>query len=295
MYGSLLSVLLLGMIPGFGAQRDIADFRSFLSVAPPAVLSADDLRDLDGALTATGVVIIDLESGQKIYDRGAQTAHPMASLTKLMTALLIVEHHDMDEIVTVPSDARNVIGNTAHLPIGQRFTVGDLLSAMMIPSANDAAIALAVHHSGSADAFVVDMNERAVELGLKDTSYGNPVGLDESRQLSSARDLAWLATYVLRNDAIRERMSMKDASISSLEGTEIYLAHSHQLLDVPVAASLTATGSAVVVAGKTGTTDDAGQCLLSLVEAGGRKYVTVLLGSRDRYADMEKVLRSLSR
>ncbi len=293
MYGSLLSVLLLGIVPVWGARGDIADLRWQITIAPPAILTADDLRDLDGALTASGIVIIDLDSAQTVYASGADSSHPMASLTKLMTALLIVEHHSLDEQVTIPPSVRDVIGNSARLPVGQRFTVGDLLSAMLVPSANDAAVALAEFHSGSAEAFVSAMNERAEELGLSRTSYANPVGLDDSKQLSSPRDLAWLATYVLRHDAIRTRMALKEANIVSLEGTEIYLAHSHQLLDVPLAASL--SGSALVTAGKTGTTDNAGQCLLSLVEAGGRRYVTVLLGSSDRYRDMELVLRSLSR
>ncbi len=291
MYGSLLSVLLLGIVPVWGARGDIADLRGHITIAPPAILAAEDLQDLDGKLTASGIVIIDLDSAQTVYASGADSSHPMASLTKLMTALLIVEKHSLDEEVTIPPSARDVIGNSAHLPVGQRFTVGDLLSAMLIPSANDAAVALAEFHAGSADAFVKDMNDRAVELGLSHTSYANPVGLDDSKQLSSPRDLAWLATYVLRHESIRSRMSLKEANITSLEGTEIYLAHSHQLLDVPSILP----GSAVVTAGKTGTTDNAGQCLLSLVEAGGRRYVTVLLGSSDRYSDMQQVLLSLSR
>jgi serine-type D-Ala-D-Ala carboxypeptidase (penicillin-binding protein 5/6) len=292
MYGSLLSVLLLGIVPVWGARGDIADLRGQISIAPPAILAAEDLQELDGKLTASGIVIIDLDSAQTVYAAGADSSHPMASLTKLMTALLIVEHHSLDETVAIPPSVRDVVGNTVHLPVGQRFTVGDLLSAMLIPSANDAAIALAEFHSKSADAFVQDMNDRAVELGLSHTSYANPVGLDDSKQLSSPRDLAWLATYVFRHESIRTRMALKEANIASLEGTDIYLAHSHQLLDVP---STILPGSAIVTAGKTGTTDNAGQCLLSLVEVGGRRYVTVLLGSSDRYSDMQQVLLSLSR
>ncbi len=190
------------------------------------------------------------------------------------------------------------------LPIGHSFTVGDLLSALLIPSANDAAYALAIYDAGSMEDFSVKMNQRAVELGLSGTTYGNSIGLDDAKQESSPRDLALLAMTVLRHDEIRQRMSLEQASIRSLEGNTVALYHSHQLLAVPLSATVTGpseqlgragSGDAIVSAGKTGTTDDAGQCLLSIVESNGRRYVVVLLHSRDRYADMRTILASLSR
>lgn len=298
MYGSLLSVLLLGVLPIWGGNASVADYSALLSVAAPSIISPEDLAPLNTVLTASGAVILDIDSGQTLYTRGENTPRPMASLTKLMTALLIVEHHSLDEIVTIPSAAAEVSGTRAYLTSGHRFTVGDLLSAMLIPSANDAAYALAVFHAGSMKSFTEKMNERAKELGLQDTSYTNAIGLDASAQQSSPRDLALLAMTVLRHDAIRERMSRKVESIVSLEGNTISLVHSHQLLQVSLAASVTGSGSnsaaAIVSAGKTGTTDAAGQCLLSLFQAGGRQYVAVLLNSRDRYADMRAILQSFS-
>lgn len=299
MYGSLLSVLFLGMLPAWGGNASVTDFGALLRVAAPSIVSSQDLVSLDGSLTASGVVIVDLDSGQTVYMRGADKPRPMASLTKLMTALLIIENHSLDEIVMVPPKAADVVGTDVHLPINNRFTVGDLLSALLIPSANDAAFALAVFDAGSMEDFSAKMNQRAKELGLSGTSYENSIGFDDTHQESSPRDLALLAMSVLRHDAIRERMSMQQASIRSLEGNSIALYHSHQLLDAPLTAMLTDTGSqsgkAIVSAGKTGTTDDAGQCLLSIVEASGRRYVAVLLNSRDRYADMRAILASLSR
>lgn len=298
MYGSLLSVLFLGMVPVWGNASGVTDFGSILPISAPS-LSPSDFTSLDHDLTASGVVLVDLDSGQTIYARGADEPRPMASLTKLMTALLIVEHHQLDEIVPVPAKAADVVGTDVHLPIFNRFTVGDMLSALLIPSANDAAYSLAVFDAGSMEAFSEKMNQRAKELGLTETSYENSIGLDDTRQQSSPRDLALLSMAVLRHEEIRDRMSTTQASIRSLEGNIVALYHSHQLLDVPLTASVTGTGTedgdAIVRAGKTGTTDEAGQCLLSIVEAHGRRYVAVLLHSRDRYADMRTILTSLSR
>lgn len=286
MYGSILSVLLMGMVPVWGGQGNLSALSSGMTVARPVTAQVLALDALDSLLTASGAVIVDLDSGQTLYGLNTDVPRPMASLTKLMTALIIVQNHDLDDVVTVPRHATDVIGTTANLPAGERFTVGDLLSALLITSGNDAAVTLAEYHSGSVPAFVEEMNRRARELGLKDTVYENPVGLDAPAQQSTPRDLAWLAMFVLRFDAIAERMGTPTAQIAGLSGKTITLTHTHQLLR--------AEDSDEILAGKTGTTDAAGQCLLSIVEAGGRRYITVLLHSRDRYADLRQVLQTLS-
>lgn len=298
MYGTILSVLFLGMLPVWGANTSVTDVCSLLPVAAPSIVSPQNLSSLDTALSASGVVIVDLDSGQTLYERGADQPRPMASLTKLMTALILVENHALDELVPIPKEASDVAGNATHLPVGNHFTVGDLLSSMLIPSANDAALSLALFHAGSTNAFSKEMNQRAKELGLQETSYENAVGLDDVAQRSSPRDLALLAMTVLRHDAIRERMSTASETIRSVEGAHISLVHSHQLLHVEADGNTingaSQSGQAVISAGKTGTTDSAGQCLLSIVEAEGRRYVVVLLHSRNRYTDMQTILTSLS-
>lgn len=298
MYGSLLSVLFLGMLPVWGGTATVTDASALLPVAAPSIVSLEHLSSLDTALSASGVVIVDLDSGQTLYERGADKPRPMASLTKLMTALILVENHALHELVPIPQEASGVAGNVTYLPVGNHFTVGDLLSSMLIPSANDAALSLALFHAGSTSAFSKEMNQRAKELGLRETSYENAVGLDDVGQRSSPRDLALLAMTVLRHDAIRERMSTVSDTIRSVEGAHISLVHSHQLLHVETKEDNThgasESGQAVISAGKTGTTDSAGQCLLSIVEAEGRRYVVVLLHSRNRYIDMQTILTSLS-
>lgn len=286
MYGPILSVLLMGMVPVWGGQGDLTALSSDITVAPPASTQTFALDMLDDRLTASGAIIVDLDSGQTVYERSTGVSRPMASLTKLMTALIIVESHDLDEVVTVPREAAEVIGTRARLPAGEQFTVGDLLSALLIMSANDAAVTLADYHSGSVEAFVEEMNVRARELGLKNTVYENPVGLDAPSQKSTPRDLAWLAMFVMRFPEIAERMGTPTMQISTVTGKTLTLTHTHQLLR--------AEDQETILAGKTGTTDAAGQCLLSIVEADGRRYIAVLLHSRDRYADMRQVLGMLT-
>lgn len=286
MYGPLLSVLLMGMIPVWGLEADVRPLTRELTVSRPAVgvEAKATLRVTLDPVTASGIIITDLESGQSIFERNADVSRPMASLTKLMTALIIVENHKLDAPVTVPMDILKTIGNDDdHLPPGDVFAVGDLLSAMLISSSNDAAVALARFHSGTVAEFAKVMNARAKALGLRQTSYDNPIGLDAPLQDSTPRDLAWLATYVLRYQDIRTRMGIPEMRIKSANDFSMLLSHTHQLLHE----------DSFVIAGKTGTTDAAGQCLLSIVEVHGRRYVIVLLHSEDRYRDMRAIQTAL--
>ena len=276
MLEAFVSVLLLGLVP---AESPTSLVSSLPDVAPPAhpIVVSD-------RLSASGVVIFDAKSGQELYAQQSLVRRPMASLTKLMTAVITIENHDLDEIVTVPRDVEDVEGNKAYLPVGERFRVGDLLSALLISSANDAAYTLALHHSETVGDFVEEMNTRAEVLGLGSTSFANPAGLDHPQQYSTPRDIALLTSFALRQDDIAERMARRGRRIVSLQGTPIDLTHTHALLHAN-------TG---VLAGKTGTTDGAGQCLSSLVSQEDRQYLVVLMNSANRYADMRKILAVLS-
>lgn len=288
MLSAVLSVMLMGMVPVLdGPTVSMQDALKSVPIAPPSVASVDIAEALleRRPLTASGIVIIDVESGQRLYSRNAQTKRPMASLAKLMTALIIVENHDLKEYITVPSDIEDVEGTKAYLPPGSRFRVGDLLKALLVSSGNDAAVTLAKYHSGSLKKFAEEMNERARVLGLRHTSFANPIGLDDTGQWSTPQDLAWLAAFVYRQPALKSRLSLPSASITDTAGETISLSQTHLLLQQK---------DSDVVAGKTGTTDEAGQCLMSVVEMDGREYIVVLLHSEDRYADMKIVLSALS-
>jgi len=277
---SVLSALLLGLFPlTADLPKDVTAPLQEMRIAPPA-----ESLTIHKRLSASGILVMDITTGQTLFDSQGDIERPMASLTKLMTALLIVEHHKLDEWVPIPKVVTETQGNVAYLPEGEKFTVGDLLSALLIASANDAAAALANYHSGSTEAFVKEMNARAASLGLSGTQYANPSGLDHPRQWSTPRDLAILTSFVLREPAIRERMGKRGAVIVSRGGQEIKLAHTHALLRA---------GAPGVMAGKTGTTGAAGQCLVSVVEKDNRQYVVVLLHSQQRYVDMQTLLANL--
>lgn len=251
---------------------------SQIVVAPPAI----ELR-VASRLSASGVIIMDAQSGQRVYGRQFDVPRPMASLTKLMTAIIIVENHELSEVVRIPQGIDSS-HSSVHLPAGEQFTLGDVLSAMLIPSANDAAVALAVHHSGSVEAFVVEMNARALSLGLGQTSFTNPAGLDAPLQYSTPQDIAWLTMAALRHPSIQKRLGMRGVHIASLQGTEVSLTHTHALLHT----------SGPVKAGKTGTTLGANECLMSVVQESGHRYIVVLLDSLQRYRDMSTILAALS-
>lgn len=286
MYSAVLSVLLMGMIPALRVPPSQQFSALALPVASPSPFQAQLLgSDLGRQVSASGVLVIDVQSGQQIYGRSDRTRRPIGSLTKLMTALIIAENHALNETVEIPAEAVSIEGQKAHLQPGSHFTVGNLLSALLIPSANDAAVSLAIFHSGSVEAFVQQMNARAHMLGLRDTSYANPAGLDHRDQWSTARDTAMLAAFALRVPVLRDRLSTPKATIRSIEGEEISLIHTHELLDP----------GGKILAGKTGTTPAAKQCLLSLVREKDREYLVVLLGSSERYADMNALLRTLER
>lgn len=209
----------------------------------------------------------------------------MASLTKLMTALVIVENHALDERVDIAPAVGQIRDNVAGLEVGDQYALGDLLTAMLVHSANDAAVALAIHDAGSEDAFVEKMNARAAALGLHDTVYATATGFDAPGQQSTPRDLGILTTFVLRFPAIVDRMAMPSFTVRSRSGTVLGFSHTHQLLRQANA----------ITSGKTGTTDDAGQCLMSVFEEGGHRYAAVLLHSDDRYGDMRRILSAFAR
>lgn len=282
MVGTLLSVLLLGTVPVWGVGDPGIPLARDLGVAPPVMsdLALSVPRSLAGGLSASGVFIVDLDSAQTIYSDRPLEPRPMASLTKLMTALLIVENHALDERVDIAPAVGAIHDNVAGLQVGDEYTLGDLLTAMLVHSANDAAVALAVYDAGTEDAFVEKMNARAAALGLEDTVYGTSTGFDAPGQHSTPRDLGILSTFVLRFPAIVDRMSMNSATITSRSGTSLSFLHTHQLL----------RQQNDIVAGKTGTTDGAGQCLMSVFEGNGHRYAAILLHSDDRYGDMRRIL-----
>jgi serine-type D-Ala-D-Ala carboxypeptidase (penicillin-binding protein 5/6) len=249
-----------------------------LKILPPTRLRSK--LSIPAKLSASGMTLVDIRSGQELSSFHAAIHRPPASLTKIMTALLILERHTLTETVTIPSIADHVRGSTVGLKAGEHMTVESLLRALLIPSANDAAYALAVYDAGTVKTFVERMNARAASLGLRNTHFTNPAGLDAEEQYSSPRDLAWLTMAALKNTDFRSIVGMRSATIATLEGRSLELRNTNELLHEHTN----------VFGVKTGTTDGAGECLISLFEEQGEEYLLVLLGSRDRYTDSLYIL-----
>ncbi len=256
-------------------------------IAPPVgVLS---LEEIDG-LSASGILVLDLDSGQRIAGRDVSISRPMASLAKIMTALLLIERGELDEPVSVPPDVGTVGGMTVGLQAGQRYAKTDLLAALLLASGNDAAYTLALHHSDTIPSFVRAMNIRARVLGLKQTRFQNPSGLDAVGQESTPDDLARLTAYVLRYPVFREIVGSVSWKLTPVGGGPLLVAvNTNRLLHAQSRSS-----PALVSGVKTGTTVAAGECLISLAQLHGREVLIVLLKSSHRYRDAHILLRELS-
>jgi D-alanyl-D-alanine carboxypeptidase (penicillin-binding protein 5/6) len=215
-----------------------------------------------------------LVDGVPVSGRDVDVPRPPASLVKLMTALVATgEGWDPSAVVTVSKRTASEGGATLPLEEGDRMLAGDLLTAMLVRSANDAAVAIAEARAGSVEKFVEAMNARAKTLGLTATHFVNPNGRDAAGQTSSARDLAILAEEAMKNPEIARIVALKKASVKSLGGTRYKLESSNQFL-----------GRLAGTTGiKTGFTDGAGKCVIALVERGPRRVLLVLLGCPDRW------------
>lgn len=235
-------------------------------------------------VTASGAMLIDIASGEEIFSKNPDIPRPMASLTKIMTALVVLEQHSLKEIVVIPSSAEGIQGSALRMSVGEHFALRDLLKGLLLPSANDVAYALAVHDSKSAAAFTQKMNERAKALGLKQTKFANPAGLDDPEQYSTPRDLSWLTLKALKHPTFQEMVQTKSALIRSTEGSEYELKNTNEILH----SELNVFGV------KTGTTGRAGECLIILFTEGRRSYALVLLGSKDRYTDALTVMQAVA-
>lgn len=282
MYRALASLLLLGMISPTADTTRLSSLPSIevVSVAAPSVIGSALAVP---ALSASGAMLIDLDSGEELFSIDPDVPRPMASLTKIMTALIMLEHHKLDEVVTVPPIAEEISGSTLKAKPGEQLRLGAMLKALMLPSANDVAYALALHHSRSVPSFVREMNDRGAALGMRATQFANPAGLDNQQQYSTPRDLAWLTVAAMRQPAFRATVGMRTATIASANGTEFSLKNTNEMLHY----------NERVFGVKTGTTGSAGECLIVAFVVQERSYLLVLLRSSDRYTDALKVLQAV--
>ncbi|MFN2462488.1 MAG: D-alanyl-D-alanine carboxypeptidase family protein [Candidatus Dormibacteria bacterium] len=228
------------------------------------------------------VLMADVTSGRVLYTRNPHQRMPPASTAKLMTAMIALDGNDPSTVVTVPAEATRVEPNVMGLTAGERLPVGELLTGLLLDSGNDAAETLARATSGSTEAFVAVMNRRAVELGLSDTHFVNPSGLDDPDQFSSAHDLAVMAAYLERYyPLLAQIVSSKEVSI---RGTG-----DHKAFD-PINLNKLLWTYRGAIGFKTGLTDSAGTCLVAGARRGDHTIVLVELNDPLIFTDATAML-----
>lgn len=235
----------------------------------------------ESASSAESAILIEAETGAVISEKNADERRAMASTTKIMTAILTIEAGDLDKEFTVDSYAIMVEGTSMGLQEGDRVSRRDLLYGILLPSGNDAANAAAVSVGGSIPAFVKMMNEKAQALGLSNTHFVTPSGLDADGHYTTARDLAALAAYAMKNETFREIVSSKSKKLEF--GNPPYprtLYNSNKMLSNYEGA----------IGIKTGFTDNARRCLVSAAERNGVTLIAVTLNAPDDWNDHTKML-----
>lgn len=268
--------------------------------APPPKVAADPL-DGPPFVTAKAWVVMDGKTGKILGGGNAAEARPMASTSKIMTAWIVLrlaadDPKVLDEIVTYSERAAKTVGSSAKLNAGEKVPVKELLYGLMLPSGNDAAVALAEHFGtrlGKAEdgdsglqRFVTEMNRRAKGLGLKEMSYQDPNGLSREN-VSSARDLAVLAREAMKDERFRAYVATRRHECEVVEPTggkrKVTWVNTNKLLDIEGYEGV-----------KTGTTTPAGNCLVSSARRGDDHLIVVVLGSTSvdgRYVDTRNLFR----
>lgn len=262
----------------FGAHTDSLKNDWF----PKGNLGKFDNKGL--TVSASSAILVNYDTGEIVYQKDAKRKQAIASITKVMTALVALEAKNPDTVFTVSGKAAHVGEDSMGLTEGEQANLGELLYGLMLPSGNDAAVTIAEGISGTEDAFVTHMNEEANNLGMNDTKFINASGLDEDGrdQHSTAYDLAVLAHYTWSNYPLFRKVSATDHIAIDANST-------HKAFDLVNQTNLLTTYPGVLGI-KPGFTWDAGWCLMTYAENKGVKLIGVILGSADRRGEMKELL-----
>ena len=234
------------------------------------VFSAGDI-----SVSARSAALYDPASKCFLYTKNADTRLPMASTTKIMTALVAIENADLDKSVSISDDAIGTEGSSLYLKRGESMTMRELLMGLMLRSANDAAAAIAYEISGSIEAFAEKMNEKAYQIGALNTNFTNPHGLDDSSHYTTAKDLAIIAAEALRNETFLNIVSTKKYIIKNSDGEARLLTNHNKLLNLYDGA----------IGVKTGFTKKSGRCLVGAAERDGTRLISVTINAPDDWND----------
>jgi len=228
-------------------------------------------------IEAKAAIVIDADTGRVLYEKDAYSRRAIASTTKIMTAIVAIENGNLDDKVKVSIRAASIWGSTIKLKPGEELTLKELLYGMMLRSGNDAALAVAEHVGGTVENFVKMMNDKARELGLKNTAFKTPHGLDVEGHYSTAYELAMLTRYALQNPVFAQIVATKSTTITNRS-----LYTTNEML------SLYPGADGV----KTGYTGKAGRCLVTSATRDGFKIISVVLNcsSRSKRAESSKTI-----
>ncbi len=224
--------------------------------------------------SAKSAIVIDADTNEILYEKNICEERSMASTTKIMTALIACESGKLDDVVTITPEMVDTIGTSLGLKAGNKITLYDLVLGMLIISGNDAANAVAYYLEGSEESFSNVMNEKAAEIGMKNSLFVTASGLDEGNHHSTAYDMAILSSYALKNEVFSKICSLKSAEITV--DTEKRTIYNHNKL-------LSYLDDCVGV--KTGYTEKAGRCLVSAVKRNGHTLVCVTLNDPNDWED----------
>ena len=227
------------------------------------------------AVSAEKAMVLDAATGRAIYEKDADRQSLIASTTKIMTALIVCEQCNVLDRMRIPKEAVGIEGSSMYLREGEILTIQELLYGLMLSSGNDAAVALAIYCGGTVEGFAELMNDKARLLGLKNTHFENPNGLDSPGHYSTARDLAVLAAYAMDNPIFYKTVSAKTVTV----GSRSLRNHNKLLWQVQGADGV-----------KTGFTKAAGRILVSSATRNGRRLICVTLNDPNDWADHGQLL-----
>lgn len=257
--------------------RFLALALGLLVLLPTFPVSAAEYPSVSGECACVYLPALDC----LVYDKNANRRHPMASTTKIMTALVALENSRPEEEVIVAAEAAGIEGSSIYLQAGEVQTMENLLYALLLESANDAAAAIAIHVAGSIDGFAALMNTRAQTLGLRDTHFTNPHGLAAPQHYTTAYDLARITAAAMENEAFFRIVSTKNKMICAADGSKPRSLSNHNKL-------LRSYDDCVGV--KTGFTKISGRCLVSAAERDGMLLIAVTLDAPDDWRDHTAML-----
>lgn len=228
-----------------------------------------------GAISAECAILIDAQTGRVLYEKQAEEKSLIASTTKIMTALVICEQINVLDRVKIPKEAVGIEGSSMYLKEGEVLTVQELLYGLMLQSGNDAAVALAIYCGGTVEGFTELMNDKAHRLGMTQSHFANPNGLDSPGNYSTARDMAILTAYAMQNPIFAQTVSTKTITI----GERCLRNHNKLLWQLEGANGV-----------KTGYTKAAGRILISSVTRMGRQLIAVTFNAPDDWQDHKTLI-----